>query len=103
MILNIPKLTVSANTKRWCTMPEFHVISCTGEQCGTLIRNAWKYLQINGKHIRIRPRTPDVSIIPPASVNYTAEIEVLDTADKTLGEADTEAREVVEDLFAKIL
>jgi hypothetical protein len=84
-------------------MPEFHVARCTADEAGTLTRNAWKYTQVKGKHIRIRPRTPDVSVHPPGSVNYTAEIEVLDNPDKTWGEADTQAQSVVDALFASVL
>lgn len=84
-------------------MPEFHVVSCTGEQLGVLNRNAWRYAFINGKHLRIRPRLPDISAIPPGPVNCTAEIEILDAEDKTWGEADADAIRAVGDLFSDVL
>jgi hypothetical protein len=84
-------------------MPDFHVVRCTAEQSSVLTRNAWKYAKVKGKHIRIRPRTPDISVIPPGPVNYTAEIEILDSADNTWGEAEAGAQDVVDDLFADVL
>ena len=83
--------------------PEFYVTCCTCDQLATLTQNAWKYTQVKGKHVRIRPRRPDVSIMPPGPVNYTAEIEILDAADRTWGDADSEAQKVVEALFASVL
>lgn len=84
-------------------MPRLLETACSPQQLLVLATNAWRYAFVKGKHIRIRPCSPDVPVLPPGTINCTAEIEVLDVADKTWGEADSEGHVVVWDLFGDLL
>jgi len=77
--------------------------SCTAEQFGTLMRNAWRYARIGDAHVRIHPPTSDVSVLPPGPVRYVATIEVLDCDAAPWGLVEQEANAAVAAIFREDL
>jgi hypothetical protein len=84
-------------------MGAIHTQVCAAEQCGVLMRNAWRYAHIGGMHIRIHPPTADVSILPTGPVRYVASVEELERNDAPWGNADQEAVEVITNVFGPVL
>jgi hypothetical protein len=84
-------------------MDRIHQNACSAEQSRILGLNAWKYACLDGRHVRIRPCTCDVAVLPDAPVNHVACIELLDAADPRSPAADDDAKAIVRVLFGSRL
>jgi hypothetical protein len=75
---------------------------CNAEQAGIFMLNSWKYAKIENLHVRTRPPTSDIAVLPFGSVRYVAAIEILDNEDRTWGSADQDGIEAISNVFHSI-
>lgn len=73
--------------------------NCTAEQCGILMRNAWRYAHVADKHVLIHSPSSDISVAPPGVVRYVATIEILGSEFAPWGHAEPEAVAAVVAVF----